>query len=186
VSTTVLAHAHLLNGNWDLARGLADGQPSAHPAAGDDYQGVVVAVLLGVLFGGGAELPANLAQVWDGALAGGRNPLDPGGGAEAARLAGVYQEIARQTRWEVGEAEALLDWCAALALRRAEEALANQRRRGYESAAVLAAACAEVLRARGQGRAASALLDGLRTRYPRHAAFQDELRKAVGRSRAAW
>jgi hypothetical protein len=184
VSVAVLAHAHLLNGNWSAAQDLADSQTSAVGTA-DDPQEVVVAVLLGVLFGGGPDLPGNLARLWDGALAGSRNPLDPQAGAEAPRLAAVYQELARHTRWEEGEVEGLLAWCVKVAERRAEEIVSNLKRKGYEGVAVLAGACAEVLRSRGQGRAASAVLDGLRTRYPRHSPFQEALRKAVARSRGA-
>ena len=46
---------------------------------------------------------------------------------------------------------------------------------------MIAAACAEVLKLRGQPGPADGLIDRLRTRFPRHRAFQDELKSAVAK-----
>jgi hypothetical protein len=52
-------------------------------------------------------------------------------------------------------------------------------RKSYEKAAVVVVACAEVLQARGRGTQAEKLLADLRSRFPRHRAFQDALKAAV-------
>ena len=49
----------------------------------------------------------------------------------------------------------------------------------YDKAAVLTVACAEVLGLRGNQKAADALVDDVRGRFPRHRAFQREMRTAL-------
>jgi two-component system cell cycle sensor histidine kinase/response regulator CckA len=49
----------------------------------------------------------------------------------------------------------------------------------YDKAAILTVACAEVLRARGDKGAADTFVDEIRNRFPRHRAFQAELKTAL-------
>jgi hypothetical protein len=60
--------------------------------------------------------------------------------------------------------------------RRACAIVKKLRRKSYDKAAVITAACAEVLRLRSQPEPAAGLLERMRTRFPRHRAFQDELK----------
>ena len=78
-----------------------------------------------------------------------------------------------------GQQEQVLSWCLDVAQQRVNAIVGNQHRRSYPKAAVLIAACAEVLRLRGKGGEADALLDDVRNRFPRHRAFQADLKAAV-------
>ena len=60
--------------------------------------------------------------------------------------------------------------------RRASGIVEKLRRKSYDKAAVITAACAEVLRLRSQPKPAAGLLERMHTRFPRHRAFQDELK----------
>jgi len=57
----------------------------------------------------------------------------------------------------------------------------HQHRGSYAKAAVLLAACAEVLRLREKPAEADALVDRVRRRFHRHLAFQRELNAALRR-----
>ena len=78
-----------------------------------------------------------------------------------------------------GQQEQVLSWCLDVAQQRVDAIVGNQHRRSYPKAAMLIAACAEVLRLRGKGGEADALLDDVRNRFPRHRAFQADLKAAV-------
>jgi outer membrane biogenesis lipoprotein LolB len=74
-----------------------------------------------------------------------------------------------------------LAWCLDIAQRWINAIVSNQHRGSYDRAAVLLAACAETLQLRGNDREAHALLDEVRQRFPRHRAFQTEVKAAVQR-----
>jgi len=65
--------------------------------------------------------------------------------------------------------------------RRVDAIVRNQHRGSYDKAALLLAACAELLRVLGKAQEATALLDDIRQRFPRHRTFQTELQAAVRR-----
>ena len=75
----------------------------------------------------------------------------------------------------------MLAWCLDVAQRRIDAIVSNQHRGSYDKAALLLAACAELLRLLGKAQEAAALLDDVRQRFPRHRAFQTELQAAVRR-----
>ncbi|MBV8462429.1 MAG: hypothetical protein JO368_03990 [Acidimicrobiales bacterium] len=79
------------------------------------------------------------------------------------------------------QAESLLSWCVEVSERRVCAIVEKLRRRSYDRAAVLTAACAEVLRLRRQPESSAGLLERMRTRFPRHRAFQDELKSAAAK-----
>jgi uncharacterized Zn finger protein len=83
----------------------------------------------------------------------------------------------RQTRY--------LAWCLKVAQQRAEAIVSEKHRRSYAKAARLIAACAEVLRLRGQPDSARSLVDELREQFRRHRASRSvaELDAATGRAR---
>jgi hypothetical protein len=182
-SPSVLAHAHMLGREWSAARSLAAKKAVLGWSSSENPQGAVVPVSLGILSGALPDLPPNLAQLWKWTL--GSSPsyaysedesLDP------ERLEAAYQEVAKNPRLDDSEADALLHWCVDVGKRRAIAIVEGLHRKSYDKAAVLAAACAETLRARGQGDRGDALLKDLRERFPRHRSFQDELKAAVAGS----
>jgi hypothetical protein len=184
VSDDVLAHAHLLNGNWEAARKMAGSRRVLGWSSFENVQGVVVPTLLALIVGDLTRLPLNVSALWEEALDSGASYFDSENEHnEPARLEAAYQEAAEQKPLKAAQAESLLKWCVEVGKKRAEAIVQGQHRRSYDKAALIAAACAEVLRARGQEDKAEALLEDLRDRFPRHRAFQDELKRAAGKAR---
>jgi hypothetical protein len=68
-----------------------------------------------------------------------------------------------------------------VARERARAIVRAKHRRSYGKAALLLAACAEVLQGRGQPARAQELVRRLREEFPRHSAFQEELDAALHR-----
>jgi hypothetical protein len=66
-----------------------------------------------------------------------------------------------------------------VAHRRVDGIVGGQHRKSYDKAAVVTTACAEVLRLRGDRAAADSLVSEVRNRFPRHRAFQAELKSTV-------
>ena len=62
------------------------------------------------------------------------------------RLKGVDQEVMSRVRLKEAQADSLLSWCVEVGERRACAIVENLRRKSYDRAATITAACAEVLR----------------------------------------
>jgi hypothetical protein len=77
-----------------------------------------------------------------------------------------------------------LAWCVQITKERVNAIVSNQHRGSYDQAAILTAACAEVLQRRSGKQYADRLLDEVRERFPRHRAFQTELKAAVQKIKA--
>ncbi|MBV8555009.1 MAG: hypothetical protein JO116_05560 [Planctomycetaceae bacterium] len=146
-------------------------------SSSDNPQGVVVPACLVLLSGQATAPPANLARLWDWALESSTflSAYDEGP-KDQKRLKSVYQEVISRVRLKKAQAESLLSWCVEVGERRACAIVEKLRRNSYDKAAVLTAACAEVLRLRNQAEPAAGLLERMRTRFPRHRAFQEELK----------
>ncbi len=187
VDKAMLAHAHLLAGDLAPARRLAELETVQGRDAEDNVTGLVVAFCLALLSGKPLpNLPRNLKRFW-------RHSLDAtldvddwpdttrGTNKQHKLLERIY--IGELAGWRLSpdEQETLLTWCLTVAMKRVAEIVDGQHRRRYEMAAALSAACAELLRIRGQAEAARKLLDDLYARYPRHRAFLGELDTATGR-----
>jgi hypothetical protein len=177
VDRTLLAHATMLCGDWEAARALAADADVLGWSSSDNPLGVVVPACLVFLSGQATAPPANVARVWDWALesstslsAYDERPED------RKRLKSVYQEMMSRVRLKEAQAESLLSWCVEVGEQRACAIVEKLRRKSYDKAAVITAASAEVLRLRGQPELADRLLEQMRTRFPRHRAFQDELK----------
>ena len=182
VDRSLRAHALLFAGDWEAARDLAAGAEVLGWSSPDNPQGVVVPAALVLLSGRATALPANLARLWDWALERSTFLSDFEARLEdQQRLKSAYQEVLSGTRLTKARAGSLLSWCVAIGERRANAIVEKLRRKSYDRAAVLVAACAEVLHLHGQPGPADELLERLRSRFPRHRAFQDELKRAVGR-----
>ena len=83
--------------------------------------------------------------------------------------------------WRADRQTELVTWCLDVTKRRVNAIVSNQHRGSYDRAAVLLAACAETLWLRGNDREAQALVDEVHQRFPRHRAFQTEVKAAVQR-----
>ena len=182
VGRALLAHARLLSGDWEAARALAADAGVLGWSTWDNPQGVVVPACLVLLSGQVNAPPTNLAHVWDRALENCMSLSDFNERDEdRKRLKSVYQDVMSQMRLKKAQAGSLLSWCVEIGERRACAIVENLRRKSYDQAAVITAACAEVLRLSDQPEAATGLLERMRTRFPRHRAFQDELKSAAAK-----
>ncbi len=182
VSRSLLAHARMLGGHWEVAQAMVANAPVLGWSSSENPQGVVVPTCLVLLSGKTTVLPANLARLWDWTLGSCAFLSSYGGQSEdQKRLRAAYLEALPQIRLKEAQAESLLQWCVAIAEQRATAIVENLRRKSYDKAAVTAVACAEVLRLRDRGEEADELLERLRTRFPRHRSFQDELKSAVAK-----
>ena len=184
---SVLTHAYLLAGAWDAAHQLAAPEQVLGWSSSHNSQGLVVLCFLvhmsGTLPG---KLPPNLAQLWHWELQNSTgfvswHSADAGEASLLTRLQRAYTEYLPEVSLPSDQQTHLLSWCLDVAQRRIDAIVGNQHRGSYDKAALLLAACTELLRLQGKAQQATALLDDVRQRFPRHRAFQTELQAAVRR-----
>ena len=99
--------------------------------------------------------------------------------ALAAALDRVYQERLADAVFSVDQQALALEWCLAIARKRVQAIVGGLHRKSYDKAAVLTAACSEMLRARGDRAGANNFVAEIKAEFPRHSAFQKELRSAL-------
>ena len=183
IEQSVLAHAYLLAGDWVAAHHLAAQGKVLGWSRRESHQGLVVAAFLVLLSGKALGTGrSNLAQLWQWGLAYSSpsrsweyNEKDP----LLERLARAYVERFATGELNADQQERYLSWCLDVAQQRANAIVSNQYRGSYDKAAVVTVACAEVLRLRGDQAAADALVSEVRGRFPRHSAFQREMKSAL-------
>jgi hypothetical protein len=184
---SVLAHAYLLAGDWGAAHQLAAPEQVLGWSSSHNPQGLVVSCFLiqmsGLLPG---KLPLNLTHLWHWELQNSTgfvawHSTDTGEASLLTRLQRAYMESLPAASLPSDQEAGILVWCLEVAQRRIDAIVSNQHRGSYDKAALLLAACAELLRLRGQAQEAAALLDEVRQRFPRHRTFQTELQAAVQR-----
>ena len=184
---SVLAHAYLLAGDWGAAHQLAAPEQVLGWSSSYNPQGLVVAGFLvqmsGTLPG---KLPLNLTQLWHWELQNSTgfvawHSTDTGEASLLTRLQRAYLEYLPEASLPREQQAEILAWCLDVAQRRIDAIVSNQHRGSYDKAALLLAACAELLRVLGKAQEAAALLDDIRQRFPRHRTFQTELQAAVRR-----
>jgi hypothetical protein len=181
--SAVLAHAYLLAGDFKAAQKLVAGQQVLGWSSRSSAQGLVVAALLALLSGeSSGRLPVNLAEIWRFGLENSTGYGLSGEAHEPQRLKAAYAACLREAAIPLDSQEKLLSWCLDVARQRVDAIVGNQHRGSYAKAAVLTAACAEALRSRGNERAADAFANEIRNRFPRHRAFQVELKTALRRA----
>jgi hypothetical protein len=185
--TSVLAHAYLLAEDWEAAYQLAAGEQVLGWSSRSSAQGLVVScVLVRLSEKLPGALPPNLAHLWQWGLQNSAGFASWRGGDAGetgllSRLQLAYGECLPMKSWRADKQAEMLAWCLDVAKQRVSAIVSNQHRGSYDKAAVLLAACAETLRLRGNDREAHALLDDARQRFPRHRAFQAEVKTAVQR-----
>lgn len=187
VDKRLLAQAWLLAHDGEAAHQLAARESALGWTYGDNPQGIVVPFFLVLLSGQSfEELPRNVARLWQWGLEVSVQAGDwytaksQDDEALCSRLAHAYAEALPAFSPKPAERERLLEWCLEVARKRASAIVSGLHRRSYDKAAVLLAACAEVLRLRGDEGRGDVLLAGFREGFRRHRAFQAELDKAVG------
>lgn len=184
---SVLAHAYLLAGDWDAAYQLAASEQVLGWSSSHNTQGLVVSCFLVQMSGiAPGQLPPNLTQLWQWELQNSTgfvswHSTDTGEASLLTRLQHAYTEYLPETSWPPDRQAARLAWCLDIAQRRIDAIVRNQHRGSYDKAALLLAACTELLRRLGKAQEGAALLDDVRQRFPRHRAFQTELQAAVRR-----
>ncbi len=185
IGQSVLAHACLLASDWDVAHHLAAQGKVLGWSSRESYQGLVVAAFLVLLSGKTlGALPSNLAQLWQWGVQYSVATWSWGyeeGDSMRERLARAYAEQFAATALSTDRQERFLSWCLDVAQQRVNAIVGNQHRGSYNKAAVLTVACAEVLQLRGNQTAADALVNDVRSRFPRHRAFQAEMETALRR-----
>ena len=132
------------------------------------------------------QLPPNLMQLWHWELQNSTgfvswHSADAGEASLLTRLQRAYMAYLPAVSLPRETHMAILAWCQDVVQRRVDAIVGNQHRGSYDKAALLLAACAELLQRLGQAQEAVALLDDARQRFPRHHAFQTELQAAVRR-----
>jgi len=183
VDKSVLAHAYLLGEEWGAAHQLAARDQVLGWSSSDNPQGLVVPFFLVLLSEKKpAALPSNLTHLWQRVL---QQSIGFGFWSEEEeagplnQLECTYTQAISQASLSNGKPEKILSWCVDVAKRRVSAIVEEKRRSSYDKAAMLIAACAEVLQLRGNNEAAGSLLNDVRNRFPRHRAFQAELNAAI-------
>ena len=186
IDNSVLAHACLLAEEVEAARQLATDENVLGWSSGGNSQSLVVAAFLVLLSGKTTKaLPPNLAQLWQWSLQSSASFwYSSGTDTIQARLEPVYAQLLRGELLSRDQQEKFLAWCLDVAQRRAAAIVGNQYRKSYGKAATVTVACAEVLQLRGDQQEANRFVDDIRTRFPRHHAFQAELKAALQRMRS--
>jgi hypothetical protein len=185
ISPSALAHACLLAGDWDAAHHLAAGEKALGWSGSTSHQGLIVAAFLVLLSGKTLEtLPPNLAQVWEWGTQYSVSAWRWGYEKEDSireQLARAYTTRLVTAVLSADQQKRFLSWCLDVVQQRVDGIVGNQRRRSYDKAAVLTVASAETLRLRGDAAAADAFVTDVRGRFPRHSAFQAEVKTALQR-----
>lgn len=188
VDKSVLAHAYLFAADWDAAHRLVAREEVLGWSSRSNSQGLVMSCfLVRMSETSPGVLPPNLTQLWRWGL---QNSLgfgswrygDTGETGLLTRLQRVYEDCLPQVSWHSDQQAEVLSWCLEVAKKRVSAIVSNQHRGSYNKAAVLIAACAEMLYLLGRDRDAGAILDDVRQQFPRHRAFQAELKTAVQRT----
>ncbi len=184
IGKSVLAHAYLLAGEVETAHQLVAGEKVLGWSSTSNSQGLVVSFCLVLLSGRTPEaLPSNLAQLWGWGLLQSSAGFWVGGGERETpvlqRLEHAYAEPFAGVSLSNDSQAQILAWCLDVARQRVNAIVGGQHRKSYGKAAVLATACAEMLRLRENREAAGSFLNEVRDRFPRHRAFQAELKAAV-------
>lgn len=98
------------------------------------------------------------------------------------RLERVYTDVFTRVSLPEGWSEEILAWGLDVIRLRVTAIVSGQHRDSYDKAALLTAAGAETLRLRDPEQpAARVLVEEIGDRFPRHRAFQTELKTAVQR-----
>jgi hypothetical protein len=180
----LLAQARLLGHDWQAAWESAKTAQVLGWSSSMNPQGLVVPFLMRWLSGPSSSEGTSRAveELWRTGL---ENSLGYESGISMEklleRLSRAYDEVLAALSASRPRQEEVLEGCLEVARERARAIVRGQHRRSYGKAALLLAACAEVLRRREEPERAQQMLRRFREEFPRHSAFQAELDAAVHR-----
>lgn len=179
VRQTTLVHAYLLAEDWEpaMTASLESDEPGWHKF--DNPRGLAIACILRLAMGQTPpDFPRNLSMLWDTAL---ETSTWYGRSEEIlSRLNSVYSEMLADA--SLGqEEESLLSRCLDAARKQVAAIVQSKKREDYRIAATLITACAEVLNIRGDVQESQAIIAEIRSQFPRHSAFQAEMKTASTR-----
>ena len=185
VSEHLLVHALLLADDWNGAQELA----AKHDVLGWSYSGrsqaLVVAFSLMRLAGETpGSLPPNLKKLWCSSAGNGYEwmsyPVPPSAGPTLAeQLDRSYGERLADTAFTDNQRTTAREWCLEVARKRVQAIVGGQHRKSYDKAAMLTVACSEMLRLCNCRAEAGAFVADIRGQFPRHSAFQREIKAAL-------
>lgn len=101
--------------------------------------------------------------------------------ASGARLMRAYEEQFARAVWSEAERTTFQAWCVNVTRQRVDAIVSGEHRQSYDKAALLVAAYSEAMQSENP-KEANAIVDEVRQRFPRHSAFQSELRTALQRT----
>ncbi|MCK4609203.1 MAG: hypothetical protein KAT71_06965 [Gammaproteobacteria bacterium] len=87
----------------------------------------------------------------------------------------LYENILAQVDKQM--VDGYLPWCVNIAKRRINEIVSNTHRGAYERAAILTSVCVELFKCRNEIKKATNFYSAIKQSFPRHSAFQRELKK---------
>jgi hypothetical protein len=134
-----------------------------------------------VLFSGKSpdDLPPNLAELWQQGLYLGISHYWDQRDDITQHLARIHAENITNASLPANQQEEILTWCSQISMERVSAIVSNQYRKSYHKAARIVVACAEVLHLQGKHTQAETMMNDIRDRFPRHRAFQSELKEAI-------
>ncbi|MCL5783106.1 MAG: hypothetical protein M1476_04260 [Candidatus Thermoplasmatota archaeon] len=97
----------------------------------------------------------------------------------AKRFGTAMDKIFRSAKLSDDEKVKYTKWCVEETGKRTDAIVGGKHRNSYNKAAVVLVACAEMLSKHGERSAGKELVEGYRSKYNRHSAFQGELRNAL-------
>lgn len=187
VHRSTLAHAYLLAGVWEEAYRVAATEKVLGWSSSESTQGLVLAAFLVLLSRQPMNnLPPNLAQLTAEVM---QNSIGyfPGMTAQtgpeaiSTRLASAYAECFARAALSAAQREIFRTWCFDVMQRRVSAIVSARHWKNYDKAALLVAACVEVVQLASPSEA-NALVNDVRQRFPRHNVFQSELKTALHRT----
>ncbi len=177
ISLEVLIHLQLMAGKWDDVQAQASQEPVLGWSHESKTQRLAIPTFLAAL----ASHPQNhghLMSLW-------RESLETSTGSwhrrdfEAAKqLEAIYLELFHKIQPPQEVRQKLLAWSLEIAHHRIMAIVGGTHRNSYAQAAHLAAACRECLESQGETAEARRFVATLKNEFPRHRAFQDEMKKA--------
>ncbi len=180
IDRSVLAHALLLAHEFNAAYELAADAKVLGWSSSDNVQSLVLPFFL-VFFSGKSpdDLPPNLAELWQQGLYLGISHYWDQWDDITQHLARIHAENITNASLPANQQEEILTWCSQISMERVSAIVSNQYRKSYHKAARIIVACAEVLHLQGKHTQAETMMNDIRDRFPRHRAFQSELKEAI-------
>jgi hypothetical protein len=175
-NNSLLMHAYLLSGQLEQAFKLAkEGQPLGWSSA-DNAQPLFIAYcLIKSTNQPIAQLPNSLWTFFSNALNNSNEMYcyDELENQLVGKIERGYQEVMSASNTLSDE---IISWCMIAVENRISAIVSNQHRGAYDRAALLTAACAEALKYRNPPEAFN-FFQRIKNKFPRHSAFQAELRQ---------